>query len=955
MKKISLFLIFTSLFSTIYAQKLPEVTTCKLSNGIEVWMSEDHTRPIIQGSIVIKAGGVDAPNTGIAHYFEHIMFKGSDRIGTVNYKAEKVYLDSIEAKYNELSGCKIEKERDSIQKEINRLSLKAAEFAIPNEFDNLVEYFGGSKLNAGTSYDYTTYFNSFSNEYLEAWAEINSERFRKPVFRLFQSELETVYEEKNMYSDEPILAAAENITSEIFKPHPYMFPIIGSTENLKNPRLDQMREFFNKYYVGKNMGIVLCGDFNSNEAVKILEKHFGKITPGEKNIRNFEKPEEIIGKKEVKLKIPIPIITGSGRVYRGVGSKEEDAFMLTATCWLLTNNTGTGLLDKLSSDGKVLFAGGFSLNMKDAGAIIVGAIPKLLFQSKSKAEKIVIEQLNRIKAGDFSDEMLDAVKTSLKSTYIRGLESISSRANVMESLFVNENNWESYKKKFEKIDKITKDDIVACANKYFGDNYIHISKKTGSYKKDKLKKPDYKPIIPNRNNTASEYSKELKEKYTSKQSNLNLVKDNLNTFTIKENNKCYLTKNPVNNIFSLKMLFEVSQEEDPNIGLVSDYANQLGTDSLDFNTFRSEFQKLGSNISISHNNRYFTIYIEGYENNFEKTVSLLEHYLNNVTNNKNAFKAAISTEKIMNLSSKRHTESIADLIHSKIYLGEAAPTWKKYTPSELRKIKENDLLNKFKNILKYPYTVHYCGNNPDDSVKTAVNFLCNNLSTTKKSATYIANKYINQQTPKVYFYNMKSARQSYIYAVSSLPDKLSEKEKAQLRLFMKYYGSGMNSVIFQEVREFRSLAYMAGAMQEFNDYTKTPSNALISPYLSTQADKTVEATLLLDSLRKNLNITDERVNIAKISTINNINSSYPTFRNISERVTDYKLRGYDSDPNSIFENIDDLDNLKEFYLKNIKDAPTSYIIVGNKKKINFEELKKLGEIVEITNKDIFKK
>ena len=274
MKRITL--IMTGLFAvfTATAQESLKVKTFVLSNGMEVWINEDHSLPKAFGAVVVKAGARDCPGTGIAHYFEHIMFKGTEKIGTLDYSAEKPYLDSIAVLYDLLSEAP-DAERGAIQKEINRLNIAASQFAVPNEFNNLITECGGSNLNAYTSNDVTVYHNEFVSAYFEQWAELNSERLIDPVFRLFQSELETVYEEKNRAESNEMSAFSLALQSEGYKGTPYAFPIIGTTENLKTPRLSQMAEFFEKYYVAGNMGLMLTGDIYPEKALPILEKTFG--------------------------------------------------------------------------------------------------------------------------------------------------------------------------------------------------------------------------------------------------------------------------------------------------------------------------------------------------------------------------------------------------------------------------------------------------------------------------------------------------------------------------------------------------------------------------------------------------------------------------------------------------------------------------------------------------------
>jgi len=376
----------------VHAQ-FPEVFNVKeykLSNGLAVWLNEDHSQPKIFGAVVVKAGSKDCPNTGIAHYFEHMMFKGTDKIGTINYKEEKVLLDSIAEKYDELALTKNELKRRQIQKEINELSIRSSKYVIPNEFDQLISKYGGSALNASTSYDCTIYHNEFSPQYINQWAELYSERLINPVFRLFQSELETVYEEKNMYNDVMGYQAFEKVAERFFSPHPYAFPIVGSTENLKNPKLSEMRKFFEKYYVSGNMGLILSGDFKAEEILPVLEKTFSRIRQGNAPQRETEALPPFSGVEEFKVKLPIPIVKALVLAWRGVPANHEDEVALRIAMGLLNNDNSTGYLDKLAVNGKIMESRALNMSLKEAGVVGVLTVPKLVFQSYSSAKKLVI-------------------------------------------------------------------------------------------------------------------------------------------------------------------------------------------------------------------------------------------------------------------------------------------------------------------------------------------------------------------------------------------------------------------------------------------------------------------------------------------------------------------------------------------------------------------------------------
>ena len=388
-----------------------KVKELKLTNGLTVWLNEDHSQPKVYGALVVKAGAKDCPNTGIAHYLEHVLFKGTQKIGTVDYAAEKVWLDSISMKYNELSQTSEmvngkrsvvnAEKRLTIQRDISRLSQRAADYAIPNEFDRLISKYGGSALNASTSWDVTEFHNTFSPQFLEQWCELNSERMLNPVFRLFQGELETVYEEKNRAADNIATAAVERVMAEAFKGHPYQYPIIGSTENLKNPRLSDMEDFFRRYYVADNMGLMLSGDFSADNIMPLLERTFGRLPKSGKESSLHPSPATLytFNGETLNIKLNIPLMKAVGLLFRGPLSTEKDYRALQLAMRLLSNDNETGMLDSLRTAHKVMFALSENFSLNEAGAVGLLVIPKIPFGSKKKAERLCWQQIERVKAG----------------------------------------------------------------------------------------------------------------------------------------------------------------------------------------------------------------------------------------------------------------------------------------------------------------------------------------------------------------------------------------------------------------------------------------------------------------------------------------------------------------------------------------------------------------------------
>ena len=345
--------------------KLP-IQTFHLDNGLKVILCEEHSQPKIYGCVVVHAGSKNEnPNaTGVAHYFEHIMFKGTDRIGTIDWDKEKPYLDSISQAYDRLQAAKNDQERHDIQLEINRLSIAASQYAIPNEVDAILQNMCCTGLNAGTSYDYTVYYNTLPSNQLLNWMDVYVERFRNPVFRLFQSELETIYEEKNRSDNRLAQKFALNVLTESYGDHPYSRQVIGYAKHLKNPQPSEMQKFFDTYYVANNMTLILVGDFKTTEVKRLVKEKFGVWRSGKvPEMPAYKLPD--FAKQKVLNVRQTPIKMGM-MIFPGVPKRHPDKLALDMFSQLLGGNTG--LLTEAAIDGRLLMALNMDVSFNDAGA-----------------------------------------------------------------------------------------------------------------------------------------------------------------------------------------------------------------------------------------------------------------------------------------------------------------------------------------------------------------------------------------------------------------------------------------------------------------------------------------------------------------------------------------------------------------------------------------------------------
>ena len=935
-----------------------KVKEYRLENGLTVWLNEDHSQPKVFGAVVVKAGAKDCPDTGIAHYFEHMMFKGTDRIGTLDYESEKVLLDSIAMKYDELAMTEDTAARARLQKEINELSIRSSEYVIPNEFNRLINRFGGSGLNAATSYDATIYFNTFSPQYMVQWAEINSERLINPVFRLFQSELETVYEEKNMYGDFIGGQVMDTLMTRYFGPHPYAYPIIGSTKNLKNPRLTEMHKFFEDYYVASNMALILSGDFDAQQVMPILEKAFSRIRSG-----NAPKQEKVMlppfnGRETMKVKFPIPFIKAMGLGFRGVSANHEDQVALNIAVNLLNNANGTGYLDKLMVEHKLMGALAINESMNEAGILAVAIMPKLLIQSYSSAEKMVWDEINRVKNGDFSDEMFNSLKLEQKRQYASSLENIDSRATIMMNLFSQGKSWNDYLNEVARIESITKEDVVRVAQKYFSNNYLCVTKSTGKYPKDNLPKPAFSPVVPRNADASSSYAKQL-EKIPEQQVAPRIIdfEKDVKTSKLTPLVTLYTTPNPLNDIFTLNISYGIGALEQPELMQLTNYLQLLGTESLSFEQFRSRLQSIGSTLAFDVTPDAFVMKVTGFDNHIDETMKLVGDFIRHAKADDKKLRQIVDDAKVSEKAFFKSGDNVASALLEQVKYGDQSRYLRKLSLSQIKKLKGKDMLAIYDKVRSVQCDLHYCGTLPVEKVIGTIRQHLPLERTTVASNSPYYRELKQYDRPTVFFIDMPDMAQSIVYGYvkgDPVDDKASRHAS---RLFSVYFGGDMSSLMFQEIREFRSFAYRTSGRYQLPNHAHKGTAGSFTAMLSTQSDKTLDALGVLDSLIREMPLKPERVEAVKQTLVNRINNDYPPFRNLSEKVASARMEGFDRDPAEEFLRdiaTMDMQDISRFYREQISGRPVVYVIAGNRKHIDMKKLAEYGTIIKVKKKDIYK-
>ncbi|MEE2754809.1 MAG: pitrilysin family protein, partial [Candidatus Latescibacterota bacterium] len=466
----------------------------ELDNGLTVYLTENHEKPRFYAEISVRAGSNQDPaeSTGLAHYLEHLLFKGTQKIGTLDYAKEHRHIKNIEALYEKHFSETNQEKRKEIYAEINKEAQLAAEYSIPNELDNLYKSMGGTSVNAHTWFDETVYKVDLPANRINHWAEIEAERFVDPVYRLFHTELETVYEEKNRTLDNKDRVIFFAVLKTLYKNHPAgQQQTIGSVEHLKNPSLVNIHKFFDTYYVPNNMAITISGDIDIAETIQLIDKKFSGWKRKDLPKLNTwqEKPLKGIERVETKYQGEEYVMLA----FRTAARTHQDAEALSLFDMILDNSTA-GLINlNLTQKQIVRQAGSRPMMGNDFGFQYLWGIPKD-GQTLEEVENLLLGQVEIIKNGAFEEWILPAIVTDFKKSEKAGLESNNSRVSAMRGSFLSYEDWDHSVASLDRMDELTKADIVRVANKYFGENLVAGYRRDAQHEVPKIDKPQIDKI-----------------------------------------------------------------------------------------------------------------------------------------------------------------------------------------------------------------------------------------------------------------------------------------------------------------------------------------------------------------------------------------------------------------------------------------------------------------------------
>jgi len=931
----------------------------KLPNGMTVYIYEDHTQPDVFGQVIVHAGAYDEPAeyTGLAHYLEHVMFKGTRKIGALNWAEEEPIYNEIIAKYDKMADTADPAAKKAISDEINELTVKAGKISMTQEYSNLIESIGGNGLNAGTSHDMTVYYNSFPGRQLGKWMAVASERFINPVFRTFQSELETVYEEYNMYADNPQSQLSKFILSKVFEGSPYERNVIGLGEHLKNPRLSQLIKFYEDWYVPENMALVLVGDVDAKAAYRYAMSTFARIpakpAPEHKSYPGFK----IKGRVPYSTKLSdYPSIA---MFYDGVKEGDPDYIPLEICISILSNNSDTGILDNLTTAGEVMYAGASDASFLNQGRIQITAVPyydqaQRSYDSSKKVEKLLLGAINDVKNGNFSDATLESIKRNICRDFDLSFESNEGKANQFLELFLTGKSIEDLMSYKDKIMAVTKDDVIRVAKRFLNGNYLIFDNEIGRpvNKSDKIAKPGYKPIEPPVGQSSA-YATWFKGRQAPDVPPSFVDWSIVQTKQVNSYSKLYYTPCNLNDVFTLVLKYGANSKVFPELEEAASLMNSAGIMSqYKSDELKREFARIGATIAIGSDDEYLYVTLRGYDSVLKDACLLLTKLLLMPSLDEKQLNNMIGSLATTRATRLKNVDAVSDALKEYLLYGDESPYRKEITDSKIINLDISSLTGDIVKATRYAAEIHYSGRLSFSQVS---DILCNNLPLVEgenpsTSPWLRPMKEYSENT--VIFVPSSEAKQAKIWFYIPCGD-YDKSANAGRMAFNQYFSGGFNGLVMQEIREKNSMAYSTYGMVTGRNLPN--SKVYFQGYIGTQNDKALNAIELYTKLLTDMPEHSETIGNIK-TYLHEALLNKPSVRGTSQTIAKWVIQGYDDDPSKeLLPKIDALtfEDIVAYYKANVQGKPIVIGIVGDPRQINAKDLAKFGKVIKLNDRNLF--
>ena len=947
----ALILLSCNKYETVKGDPL-ETKIYTLDNGLKVFMSVNKEQPRIQTYIAVRVGSKNDPSetTGLAHYLEHLMFKGTGSFGTSDYQAEKPMLDEIESLFEQYRTLTDPSEREAFYHIIDSVSYEASKIAIPNEYDKLMSMIGADGTNAFTSDDETVYTEDIPSNQIDNWARIQGDRFRNSVIRGFHTELEAVYEEKNMSLTQDSRKIWEAIPQLLFPHHPYgQQTTIGTQEHLKNPSITNIKKFQSTYYVPNNIAICVSGDFDPDEMVKAIKKYFGDWkASGPVPQLQFE-PEEPITAPLVR-DVYGPEAERIAIAWRLPGATDLKNSAIADIAGSILFNGQAGLMDlDINQQQKALSVYASASVQPDYGYFMAMGMPKQ-GQSLEELRDLLLGEISKLAAGDFDESLISSTVNNIKLQKMRMLESNSSRAMMYVDAFINGIPWKDAAKVLDRYAAVTKDDVVAWAGEFLspGSCAIVFKRKGVDTSIQKISAPKITPIVTNRDKQSGFLSEIQNSQVKPIEPVFVDFSKDMSCFKLAEGVEVFYKKNELNDIFELDFVYNMGTEDDPALGFAMDYLPYLGTPSMSAAQIAARMYSLACDFRFSAGAHQSYVSISGLGENMAEALSIVRDLAANAVPDEGILANLKADEFKSRADSKLNQRGCYSALTTYATYGSEYIKNTRLDNNAIASLRSEDLLSKVKALMQKGCEVLYYGPMSESDVKAAVPF--------EGSFEAIPERFtVKLQTPSPQVLVAPfTANNIYYDQYSNRGEKYDAQSVPVLMLLNEYLGGGMNSIIFQEMREARGLAYSASGRLRSPGY-KDDTYAF-DAFIATQNDKMPAAVKAFDEIINNMPESDAAFKIAKDALDSRFRTQRTTGTGVLWAYQACRRMGIDEPVDkAVFEALPSLtlEDIKAAQQQWIKGRTYTYAILGDPKDIDMDFLRTLGPVKILTLEDIF--
>lgn len=933
-----------------------EVKQYTLSNGLKVFMSVNTEEPRIYTNISVRSGSKQDPaeTTGLAHYMEHMLFKGTSKIGAVDWEKESQYLEKIADLYEAHRQTQDPAERKAIYAQIDQLSNEAAQLVAPNEYDKLAGAIGAKGTNAYTWVEQTVYLNDIPANELERWMRLESERFRMMALRLFHTELETVYEEFNMIQDKDFRKVNNAIRQALFPKHPYgTQTTIGTADHLKNPSHHKIQWYFQTYYVPNNMALILAGDFNPDEVVKLAEKYFGDYQAKELPPFNFDDQPEISSpiRKDIYGQ-EAPFVDIAWRV----GSIDTvDPFMLSLINGLLFNSQA-GLIDiNLNQQQQILDGEAWTWTYADYSVLGLFGRPRA-GQSLEKVEALLLEQMDKLRKGEFDESLLKAVVRDIKLQETKSYRFNNHRVGAINTAFLLGVPWDKVVQLNDWNASVSKADIVQFAQeKLRADNFVVIYKQQGDDPNViKVEKPEITPLTLNREALSDFGQAFLSQTAPRLQPKFADFDKDITRSTLSNGIPFHYVRNPNNALFQLNYIFEMGKVNDPLLAIALIYLPYLGTNKYSAAQLQWEFFRLGLQFDVVSYDERSYITLSGLEESFEEGLQLFEHILANVQPDQATLQNVVADILLKRQNAKKEKQFILrDALGNYARYGANSAFTDRLSEAALKALEADQLIAKIRTLCQFEHAVYYYGQQESQRILSLVEThheTPNRLLPLPTAKTY---EQLATTQNEVLFLDFPQV-QADVLLVSRGTPNFSLEEALMRDWFNEYFGYGLSSIVFQEIRESRALAYSTYAL--YTAPKKKDWAHYLQAYLGTQPDKLPDAIPYLLKILEDMPAIENTMENARLSILKRIESSRISSSQLYWESKKLQDLGMTEDfDRLLYQKLQEtsLEQLIEFQKQHVKGRFYKFMVLGDQKHIDLSYLSSFGALRQLNMEEVF--